>query len=84
MTFTARVSPGVKAVIVTVSIPGQASIQAIVTREALAGRWDVGPSQEDLMTVFQAHSDEIVDIVLRRAAAAAKNVIVVTHLEPSP
>ena len=68
MAITARVATGVQAIEVTVTDQGR-RLHAIVTREALQRRWGAGPTQDDLLKVFSAHSREIEDEVLARAAA---------------
>ena len=80
MAITARKSTGVQAIEVTVSGRGPRVIHAIVTREALQKRWGAGPTQDDLLTVFEEHSKEIEDEVLRLAAAAGKDRLVINTL----
>jgi len=76
MAITARVATGVQAVEVTVTDQGR-RLHAIVTREALHSRWGAGPTQDDLLRVAQAHSREIEDEVLKRAAATGHDRFVI-------
>ena len=80
MAVAARVSSGVQAVEVTIKSDSH-FVTAVITRQALAERWQVGPRQEDLLEAFQDHRDEICDEILRRSQLSGRRVLALTTLK---
>ena len=76
MAITASVATGVKAIWVVIADHGR-TIRAIIPRETLESRWDVGPDQDDLLRAFDSHKAEIETQVRRQARAAHGDILLV-------
>jgi hypothetical protein len=53
------------------------TISAIVPREAMEGRWKVGPGQDDLLLAFAEHTEEIEAEVRYQATIEPREVLLV-------
>jgi hypothetical protein len=69
----------VQAIWVVIAEHGR-TITAIVPREAMEERWDVGPDQDDLLRAFAAHREEIEAEVRRQATIEPREVLLVKDL----
>ena len=77
LSIQARLASCDHAISVTVSHEGRIA-HAVITREALEERWDVGPAPEDLLRTLDAHDTEVAEAVLRRCGASGRRPLLVS------